>query len=597
MNRARGLRCLAAVCLLVSLGGCALLPWPAKPAPAATPRATPTIRLVVRGVGERLATNIRAHVSLATRACGTPGAYLGALTRRAEEEAQDALRAYGYYHASVSTHVGQRGDCARVVIEVKQGPRVVVDAVELEVLGAARDDQGFMAPLASVPLVVGANLNHDKYTATKRLLETLALERGYLAGRFIEHRLEVDVARNLARARLRYDSGPRYRVGTVSIAQQPQVVREELVRRFLDYKPAQPYEGELVTRFYAALAASQYFDQVDIRPRLGDARDGEVPVDIRLTPRKRHKYAMGVGASTDEGARTRLAYTNRRLNDAGHRLNAELRASLLEQSMSGEYQIPRAHPADEWLSLQLGVKRKNADNFESNESQVGIADTVRRPFGILETRFIHLDHQAFDIGHDNRASTLLIPGMRWTKTTTNDALYPTRGYSASFEVRGGSGAMLSDVNFVRALASVRAVREFAPRWRFLGRIDAGASWDDNFGALPPTERFFAGGDLSVRGYAFEDLGPEDRRGRVIGGRYLGVFSTEIERSVARRWALASFVDGGNAFGGSGRDTGLKLSVGAGLRWRSPLGPARIDLAHPLDDDVVVRLHVRIGPDL
>lgn len=98
--------------------------------------------------------------------------------RRAEEETQDALRAYGYYHASVSTHVGQRGDCARVVIEVKQGPRVVVEAVELEVLGAARDDQGFMAPLATLPLVVGANLNHDKYTATKRLLETLALERG-----------------------------------------------------------------------------------------------------------------------------------------------------------------------------------------------------------------------------------------------------------------------------------------------------------------------------------------------------------------------------------------------------------------------------------
>ncbi|MCC6707481.1 MAG: outer membrane protein assembly factor [Gammaproteobacteria bacterium] len=596
----RLLRLLFRVVLLVAVlfgSGCAMLPWPAKPAAVATPAPTPTIKLVVRGVGDRLATNIRAHVSLASRACSTPGAYLGALARRAEEESQDALRAYGYYHATVSTRVSQGPECARVVIEVQPGPRVVVDAVELTVEGAARDDRGFMTPLASLPLTVGASLNHDKYTATKRLVESLALERGYLAGRFVEHRLEVDVARNLAHVRLRYDSGPRYRVGTVSIAQQPQVVREELVRRFLDYKTDQPYEGELVTRFYAALAASQYFDQVDIRPRISAAHDGEVPIDIRLTPRKRHKYSVGVGASTDEGARTHLAYTNRRLNEAGHRLKAEVRASLLEQSMSGEYQIPREHPADEWLSLQAGVKRKNADNFESDETQIGIADTLRRPFGILETRFIHLDHQAFDIGHNNRTSTLLIPGLRWTKTTTNDALYPTRGYSASLEVRGGSGAMLSDVNFIRALASMRLVREVAPRWRLLSRFDAGASWDDNFGALPPTERFFAGGDLSVRGYAFEDLGPKDPRGRVIGGRYLGVFSAEIERSVARRWAVASFVDGGNAFGGSGRDTGLKLSVGAGLRWRSPLGPARIDLAHPLDDDVVLRLHVRIGPDL
>lgn len=156
------------------------------------------------------------------------------------------------------------------------------------------------------------------------------------------------------------------------------------------------------------------------------------------------------------------------------------------------------------MSLQAGVKHKNGENFKSQGMQIGIADTLRRPFGILETRFIHLDHQAFDIGQRNRVSTLLIPGLRWTKTTTNNALYPTRGYAASLEVRGGSGAMLSDVNFVRALASLRVVREFAPRWRVLSRIEAGASWDDNFGALPPTQRFFAGGDhqrtrLCVRG--------------------------------------------------------------------------------------------------
>lgn len=592
----RALRLLAmGLCVLGA--GCAALPWPAKPAPAAKPVAVATIKLAVRGVGDRLAANIRAHVSLSSRACATPAAYLGALAKRAEDEAQDALRAYGYYHATVKTRVERGGECPRVAIEVSQGPRVTVAAVRLAVEGAAHDDSGFMTPLANLPLTVGAGLNHDKYTATKRLLETLALERGYLAGRFVENRLEVDITRNLAEVRLRYDSGPRYRVGTVSVAQEPLVVREELVRRFLDYEPTQAYDADLVTRFYTALAASQYFDQVDIRPQISAAREGAVPIDIRLTPRKRHKYSVGLGASTDEGARTHLAYANRRLNEAGHRVNAEVRASLIEQSMSGEYQIPRAHPADEWLSLQAGVKRKNGDNFESDETQVGIADTLRRPFGILETRFIHLDHQAFDIGHRNRTSTLLIPGLRWTKTTSNDPLYPTRGYSASLEVRGGSGAMLSDVNFVHALASVRVVREFAPRWRILSRIDAGASWDDNFGALPPTERFFAGGDMSVRGYAFEDLGPKDNRGRVIGGRYLGVFSTELERSVARRWAVAGFVDGGNAFGGSGNDTGLKLSVGAGLRWRSPLGPARIDLAHPLDDDVVVRLHVRIGPDL
>ena len=596
-NAGRCWRRLAPFVLSALCSACGVLPWPATEPVAQPVVSAPTIKVAVRGVGDRLARNIRAHVSATTRACATPAAYLAALATRAVEESQDALHAYGYYHGAVRTRVIRTDACPRLVIDVVQGPRVVVEAVTLRIDGAARDDAGFMTLLEHLPMTVGARLNHDKYSATKRLIEGVALDRGYLAGRFLENRLEVDIKRNVARARLIYASGSRHRVGVVTVNQQPPVVRAELVRRFLDYSPEQAYESELITRFYTALAASQYFDQVDIRPQLGAPVDARIPIEITLTPRKRHKYSIGAGASTDEGARVHLAYADRRINAAGHRLNAEVRASLIEQSLSGEYQIPREHPADEWLSLQAGVKRKNADNFASDETQIGLADTHRRPWGILETRFIHLDRQAFDIGHRKRVSTLLIPGLRWTKTTTNDALYPTRGYSASAEIRGTSDALLSDVNLVRAVASLRVVRGFAPRWRVLARVEAGASWTDNFGLLPPTERFFAGGDLSIRGYAFEDLGPKDRRGRVIGGRHLGVFSMELERSVAQRWAVAGFVDGGNAFGGSGRNTGLKLSVGTGLRWRSPLGPARIDFAHPLNDDILLRVHVRIGPDL
>ncbi len=107
------------ILLLCALcAGCGALPWASKPAPTTTAVAVPTIKLAVHGVGDRLAGNIRAHVSLASRACATPAAYLSALAKRAEEEAQDALRAYGYYHASVKTRVQRDGDCPRVAIEV-----------------------------------------------------------------------------------------------------------------------------------------------------------------------------------------------------------------------------------------------------------------------------------------------------------------------------------------------------------------------------------------------------------------------------------------------------------------------------------------------
>ena len=133
--------------------------------------------------------------------------------------------------------------------------------------------------------------------------------------------------------------------------------------------------------------------------------------------------------------------------------------------------------------------------------------------------------------------------------------------------------------------------------RSLLRGELGGMWVDEFRALSPDERFFAGGDRSIRGYDYQDLGPINSTGYVIGGRYLGVMSFEIEKYVLGNWGLAGFVDSGNAFGGPGRDTGLKTGVGLGLRWRSPVGPIRLELAHPLDDDdTVIKLHLRIGPD-
>ena len=150
----------------------------------------------MRGVDERLATNIRAHVSLASRACTTPGAYLAALAARAEEESQDALRAYGYYHAIIHTRVqrgsrlpagGDRGKPA--------GRASKSTAIALTVTGAARADSELYGAAGDAAAAVSVQgLNHDKYTATKRLLEGVALERGYLAGHFVEQRLEVDTA-------------------------------------------------------------------------------------------------------------------------------------------------------------------------------------------------------------------------------------------------------------------------------------------------------------------------------------------------------------------------------------------------------------------
>jgi translocation and assembly module TamA len=119
---------------------------------------------------------------------------------------------------------------------------------------------------------------------------------------------------------------------------------------------------------------------------------------------------------------------------------------------------------------------------------------------------------------------------------------------------------------------------------------------DELEALPATVRFFTGGDTSVRGYGFETIGPLDDEGEVTGGSNLAVFSVEFDRQVAGNWAVAGFVDTGSAF--NGKDAEFKTGIGIGIRWYSPLGPIRIDVAHPLDDpDRDLRLHITLGTDL
>jgi translocation and assembly module TamA len=166
----------------------------------------------------------------------------------------------------------------------------------------------------------------------------------------------------------------------------------------------------------------------------------------------------------------------------------------------------------------------------------------------------------------------------------------------NFELRAADEAILSDTGFLQATADLKWIRSVLPRGRVLLRSRAGVTEEDHFNLLPPSVRFFAGGDDSVRGFDFESLGPADANGAVIGGPYLFEASVEYEHEIKPRWSLAFFTDGGNAFD----DAGLEMRTGAGIgaRWRSPLGPVRIDVAWPVNDvEHGPRLHVSLGPDL
>jgi translocation and assembly module TamA len=190
----------------------------------------------------------------------------------------------------------------------------------------------------------------------------------------------------------------------------------------------------------------------------------------------------------------------------------------------------------------------------------------------------------------------LQPGASWIRLRADNTIRPDHGDRLFFEVSAASDQLGSDTSFIQTIAESRWIRSLADRSRILARIRAGATWNRDFNELPPSARYFAGGDNSVRGYEFRSQGPVDADGDVVGGDRLLVASIEYEYELREKWSVATFYDAGNAFHAGKLDAVAGFGIGA--RWQSPLGPIRIDVARPLDGiDRDLRLHISLGPDL
>jgi translocation and assembly module TamA len=170
------------------------------------------------------------------------------------------------------------------------------------------------------------------------------------------------------------------------------------------------------------------------------------------------------------------------------------------------------------------------------------------------------------------------------------------GYRLGIDLRGATESLASDTSFLQLRINSKWIHSFGSKTRVLARSRLGTTSIDELVELPASVRFFAGGDRSVRGYEYESLGPVDADGNVIGGSHLIDASIEFDYLFKDQWSVGAFVDTGSAFNDD--DIHWSTGIGVGIRWYSPVGPIRLDFAHPLDDpENDLRVHISLGPDL
>lgn len=546
----------------------------------------------IEGAPEELATNIRSHLSLSGEDCGAPSWRLQALLRKADAEIREAGQALGYYHLRADKQFIRDPDCWRLELNVDPGPPVTVKEVDIDISGEGSKDPAFDTLPEALVIQPGERLDHGKYEAIKKHLATLAATRGYFDAEFARSAILVNPEANSATIEIEYDTGQRYRFGEVSIDQS--ILSPELVGRYVNFARGEAYDSAKLIELQQALS-SHYFSRVYVRPLPEQAANGSVPIRIDAVPLKQHSFTMGAGVATDTGPRLSFDYANRYVNPAGHRFNTGLSLSSVRSEILAGYTIPLAEPRHESLRFFTGHQEEETDPTTSAITSLGAHYSLLNDWEWLQTWSLNFQRERFTVSDTRDRTRLLIPGLSFARVRSTESVYPLHGWRINASVQGASARILSDISFTQFQGEAKYIHTLGDG-RLLWRFQGGATDVSDFNAFPASLRFFAGGDTSVRGYEYRSLGPVDADGDVIGGRRLLVAGLEYDRRILRQWTVALFYDAGNAFNDRDNYT-LKRGAGLGLRWLSPIGPLRLDVAKALDDAEEWRLHINMGPDL
>ncbi len=519
--------------------------------------------------------------------------WLRRFERQIPEKTARALQPFGYYHPSVNVEREKLGrDSVRLRVKIAPGPVVRIKGRRLLIEGDV--PRVLRRRLDSFPLAPGDRLLHVPYEKAKGELLGVALDLGYLDARYPRHVIRVDPQENKAELELTLDPGPRYRFGEIRLEGAPDYP-ERFLRRYVTVQPGETFSYDSLSDTQRNLLDSDRFRNVVVNTRKDEARDYQVPVHIQLEPSSRKRLRPGIGYGTDTGARISLRYQDVNLWHKGHKLELDALLAELRQSGTASYILPGYRNVDTMFALRGGYQREDLDTYDTEFLFTEAERMVGYSQGRQSSVYLRYQLEKSTIGGESVDSGFLMPGFRYSQVRFDHPLRPQKGYRYRFETRGTYSGLLSDITLGQVLGEGNLLVPLPWRNFVHLRMQFGATiQDDPVENIPASLRFFTGGDYSVRGYGYQTLGPRNDEGDVVGGKHLLVGSVELEHRFSGNWALAAFFDIGNAFN---RFTNINAarSAGAGVRYYTPVGPVRLDVARQIgEDEPSWRLHIGIG---
>jgi translocation and assembly module TamA len=518
------------------------------------------------------------------------------LLRRLVEEARastlEALATDGYFSASVQATIDEAADPAVVRLQIVTGPRTTVESVQIDFQGAALEDEEGKERIQAVEhgwgLPKGAPFVDSRWVEAKR--QALArLGRGrYAAAKLVESEAQIVPEKSAARLRLRLDSGPIFHAGDVRVSGLKRYP-PSIVENFNPHAHGEPYDGNKLELYQRRLLETGYFSAVHFAVEPDIAKAQAAPLDIAVIEAPTHALDTGISYSTDVGLGLKVDYRHVNLLDRALRFRTLLDLNEKQQRLNLSVDAP-PRPGGVWSTYSAALERSDVQGLISRAASVEYAHN----WGLeqVPTRLFvsaHVEERSIS-GFGREDAHAVFVGYRRTYRTTDAILSPRAGLLGSVEVGVGIPGV-SSRGFARARGLLNWLIPVGERNDFLLRSELGAVLAQARTGVPSVFLFRTGGDRTVRGYSFESLGVP-LGDATVGGRYLAVASAEYTRWVTDTLGAAVFVDAGDAFDKL-KAIDIAFGIGIGLRYKSPIGPVRADVAYG-ERTGNVRIHFSVG---
>lgn len=512
--------------------------------------------------------------------------------RRAQREIGELLATEGYFAPTLTLHPAAPDGV--LVVEVVPGPRTLVSQLNILFKGdLATDNAEHRARVerlrAAWPLGIGAPLRSSVWEEAKAALLSSVMQEDYAAAQTAMSQADVDPAAARAQLMVVVDSGPAFRFGDLAVSGLEHYERN-LVARLAPFHTGDRYRRDLLLTFQTRLQNMPQFSSAIVNIEPDVSTHEAAPVRVALVEAKPRRVAIGIGYSSNNGARSEINYLNRNFLDRALNLNTRLRLEQNRQTLSAGIDTL---PDDNGYRLSWGASGQATliQGLKTVDRNLGV--TRSRTLGQIETQIgiNWQDEKRRPSGGIQEINQALVLDWQWHRRAVDNPLYPQRGNVTEFRLGGGSREILSDQNFLRSYARHQIWWPVGTRDMFSLRGEAGYTAALSRAGIPQEYLFRAGGAQSVRGYAYQSLGVHENAA-VVGGRTLATGSAEYTHWFSRDWGAALFADAGGAADVL-PDLRLSVGYGTGARWRSPVGPLALDVAWGKETQAM-RLHFSIA---